>query len=224
GIEGLVECKALASNLIRIQVKDIIKEVKDYLKTYSSAGMDISWYVEGIRCSSKESQSCNWEPIVDKFHKSVTTWKAKKLSYGGGHTLISVLSALDVDFSYKKELLNEIAVVIKDTAPSKAQQTLASAFFSEMVKDMKVYFDMTVRQNAVFKCLRAPHAQDFLLDISLDGLCQHMAPVKHRIILKYRLMILLFLVNAICPVCRKACLDSFGEHAVHCKELPGFKY
>ncbi|GKD18318.1 hypothetical protein Tco_1207476 [Tanacetum coccineum] len=22
----------------------------------------------------------------------------------------------------------------------------------------------------------------------------------------------------------KACLDSFGEHAVHCKELPGFKY
>ncbi|GJW75965.1 hypothetical protein Tco_0137647, partial [Tanacetum coccineum] len=56
GIEGLVECKALASNLIRIQVKDIVKEVKDYLKTYSSARMDISWYVEGIRCSSKESQ------------------------------------------------------------------------------------------------------------------------------------------------------------------------
>ncbi|GJV88535.1 putative reverse transcriptase domain-containing protein [Tanacetum coccineum] len=25
-------------------------------------------------------------------------------------------------------------------------------------------------------------------------------------------------------VCRKACLDFFGEHAVHCKELPRFKY
>ncbi|GJS75925.1 hypothetical protein Tco_0725806 [Tanacetum coccineum] len=25
------------------QVRDIIKEVEDYLKTYSSAGMDISW-------------------------------------------------------------------------------------------------------------------------------------------------------------------------------------
>ncbi|GJZ38258.1 hypothetical protein Tco_0584449 [Tanacetum coccineum] len=37
-------------------------------------------------------------------------------------------------------------------------------------------------------------------------------------------MIPLFPVDAICPVCRKACLDSFGEHAVHCKELPGFKY
>ncbi|GKB33234.1 hypothetical protein Tco_0872635 [Tanacetum coccineum] len=47
--EGLAECKALTSNLRRIQVKDIVKKVKDYLNTYSSAGMDISWYVEGIR-------------------------------------------------------------------------------------------------------------------------------------------------------------------------------
>ncbi|GKB63997.1 hypothetical protein Tco_0920183 [Tanacetum coccineum] len=60
----------------------------------------------------------------------------------------------------------------KDTAPSKAQQTLASALFSEMVKDMEVHFDMTVRQKAVFECL----------------------------------------LDEICPVCRKACLDSFGEH------------
>nr|GEX98247.1 zinc finger, CCHC-type [Tanacetum cinerariifolium] len=40
--EGLVECKASARNLRRIQVKDIINEVEDHLKTYSSAGMDIS--------------------------------------------------------------------------------------------------------------------------------------------------------------------------------------
>nr|GEW29921.1 putative reverse transcriptase domain-containing protein [Tanacetum cinerariifolium] len=53
---------------------------------------------------------------------------------------------------------------------------------------------------------------------------QHMSPVEYRTILKYRLMIPLFPVDAICPVCRKACLDSFGEHAVHCKELSGFKY
>ncbi|GJV49782.1 hypothetical protein Tco_0927546 [Tanacetum coccineum] len=46
GSKGLAECKASAKNLRRIQVKDIVKEVKDYLKTYSSAGMDISWYVE----------------------------------------------------------------------------------------------------------------------------------------------------------------------------------
>ncbi|GKD65250.1 hypothetical protein Tco_1307358, partial [Tanacetum coccineum] len=56
GTEGLTECKASASNLRRIQVKDIVKKVEDHLKTYSSAGMDISRYVEGIRCGSKESQ------------------------------------------------------------------------------------------------------------------------------------------------------------------------
>ncbi|GKF73001.1 hypothetical protein Tco_0219333, partial [Tanacetum coccineum] len=41
-MKGLAECKASARNLRRIQVKDIVKEVEDYLKTYSSAEMDIS--------------------------------------------------------------------------------------------------------------------------------------------------------------------------------------
>ncbi|KAK2413652.1 hypothetical protein QL285_036340 [Trifolium repens] len=51
-----------------------------------------------------------------------------------------------------------------------------------------------------------------------------MSPVEYRIILKYRLMIPLFPVDEVCPVCRKACLDKFGKHAVHCRELPSFKY
>jgi hypothetical protein len=37
-------------------------------------------------------------------------------------------------------------------------------------------------------------------------------------------MIPLFPIDEVCPVCRKACLDQFGEHAVHCRELSGFKY
>ncbi|GJU60725.1 hypothetical protein Tco_1238491 [Tanacetum coccineum] len=85
----------------------------------------------------------------------------------------------------------------KDTVPSKAQQTLANVLFSKM---------------------------NFLLAVPIDGLGQHMSPVKYLTILKYRVMIPLFPVDAICPVCSKACLDSFGEHAIHCKELPGFKY
>jgi len=51
-----------------------------------------------------------------------------------------------------------------------------------------------------------------------------MSPIEYRAILKYRLMIPLFPMDEPCPVCRKVCLDKFGEHAVHCKELPGFKY
>ncbi|GJR51731.1 retrovirus-related pol polyprotein from transposon TNT 1-94 [Tanacetum coccineum] len=42
-LKGLAECKASASNLRRIQVRYIVKEVEDYLKTYLSVGMDISW-------------------------------------------------------------------------------------------------------------------------------------------------------------------------------------
>ncbi|GJW46364.1 hypothetical protein Tco_0078010 [Tanacetum coccineum] len=49
GIEGPVECKASASNLKCIQVKDIVKEVKDYLNTYSSARMDINWRDKSIK-------------------------------------------------------------------------------------------------------------------------------------------------------------------------------
>ena len=46
----------------------------------------------------------------------------------------------------------------KDTAPPKAQHALASAPFSKIVQDMKVKFDMTVRQKAVLGCLQAAHA------------------------------------------------------------------
>ncbi|GJW65330.1 zinc finger, CCHC-type containing protein [Tanacetum coccineum] len=54
--KGLARDLVIKTNLRRIQVKDIVKEVEDYLKIYSSAEMDISWYVEGIRYGSKESQ------------------------------------------------------------------------------------------------------------------------------------------------------------------------
>jgi hypothetical protein len=51
-----------------------------------------------------------------------------------------------------------------------------------------------------------------------------MSPVEYRTILKCRLMILLFPTDDVCYVCLKACLDRFGEHAIHCREFSGFKY
>nr|GEU60852.1 putative reverse transcriptase domain-containing protein [Tanacetum cinerariifolium] len=85
-------------------------------------------------------------------------------------------------------------------------------------------FNLSPRQKAVVECLRAPRAQNFLTVIPIEGPGQHMSALEYRTILKYWLMIPLFLVDEPCPVFRKVCLDSFGEHAVHCKELPGFKY
>ncbi|WJX88063.1 hypothetical protein P8452_70185 [Trifolium repens] len=112
----------------------------------------------------------------------------------------------------------------KDTVPLKAQHVLARALFGKIVQDMEVKFNMTTREKVVFGCLRAEHAQDFILAIHIDGLGQHMSPIEYRTILKYRLMIPLFPIDEVCPVCRKVCLDNFGEHAVHCRELTGFKY
>lgn len=84
---------------------------------------------------------------------------------------------------------------------------------------MDVKFYMTTRQKEVFDCLQATHAQYFLLVIPIDGPCQYMSPVKYRTILKYRLMIPLFPVDEVFSIFCKACLDTFGEHVIHCKEL-----
>lgn len=37
-------------------------------------------------------------------------------------------------------------------------------------------------------------------------------------------MILLFYIDVVYPVCRIACLDTFGEHKIHYRELQSFKY
>jgi hypothetical protein len=113
---------------------------------------------------------------------------------------------------------------MKDIVPLKAQNVLARVLFSKIVEDMEVKFNMTTRQKTVFGCLQAAHAQDFLLAIPIDGLGQHMSQVEYGTILKYRIMIPLFSIDDVCRVCRKVCLDKFGEHTVHCKELSGFKY
>ncbi|GJT44016.1 kinase-like domain, phloem protein 2-like protein [Tanacetum coccineum] len=44
-IKGLADGKASTSRLKYIQVKDIVKKVEDYLKTYSPAEMDIRWLI-----------------------------------------------------------------------------------------------------------------------------------------------------------------------------------
>ena len=79
----------------------------------------------------------------------------------------------------------------KDTPP-KAHNVLACALFSGIAQCLGVKFDLSPRQKAVFECLRAPHAQDFLTVIPIEGLRQHMSALEYRTIFKYRLMIPLF--------------------------------
>ncbi|GJS28729.1 putative RNA-directed DNA polymerase [Tanacetum coccineum] len=53
----------------------------------------------GLPIGANMSKAMNWKPIIDKFHKRLTTWKARNLSYGGRLTLLkSVLGALGTYF------------------------------------------------------------------------------------------------------------------------------
>jgi len=72
--------------------------------------------------------------------------------------------------------------------------------------------------------LQATHAHDFLLAIPNDGLNQHISSIEYHTILRYRLIFPLFPIDEVCHVFLKAYIDTFREHAFHCKELRGFKY
>lgn len=53
----------------------------------------------GLPLGANLNIGSNWGPIIEKFHKKLTTWKAKTLSYGGRLTLLkSVLGALGTYF------------------------------------------------------------------------------------------------------------------------------
>nr|GEW83871.1 GDSL esterase/lipase At5g55050-like [Tanacetum cinerariifolium] len=96
-VKGLAECKASASNLRHIQVKDIVNEVEDHLKTYSSAEMYISWLFELKPVLSTESvkvvrswQNCSlkgWSHVINvhEFDKEdFTSWKVRFLIFFDG--------------------------------------------------------------------------------------------------------------------------------------------
>ncbi|GJX12777.1 hypothetical protein Tco_0204535 [Tanacetum coccineum] len=78
-MKGLSECKALESNIRRIQVRDIVKEVKDHLKAYSSAGIDIDW--SAVSISSLNKFACKLDSLI-KFSCSRRILQDGKLGSG----------------------------------------------------------------------------------------------------------------------------------------------
>ncbi|GKE21612.1 hypothetical protein Tco_1433124, partial [Tanacetum coccineum] len=100
-MEGLYECEASESNVRRIQVKDIVKEVKDYLKTYSSAEMDISCIII----------SCLPNDVIKSVIKCKTTkemWNDLILAHEGpSDTRDTKIAALRLKFNAFKSLEGE---------------------------------------------------------------------------------------------------------------------
>nr|GEV55898.1 beta-myrcene synthase [Tanacetum cinerariifolium] len=73
-------------------------------------------------------------------------------------------------------------------------------------------------------CVRAPHAQDFLSTIPIDGVGQRMNHRQFRFVLCYRLAVPMFSEGNLCPGCNVHQMDQWGDHVVHCSSEVGVKF
>ncbi|PWA52677.1 hypothetical protein CTI12_AA452880 [Artemisia annua] len=102
-------------------------------------------------------------------------------------------------------------------------KTLAKCYFDVIEKDLVSKYSLSPRQVAILSSIRAPHAQDFLFTIRIDGLGQKMNPRQFRSVLCYRLTVPMFPEDFLCPSCNVHRMDQWGDHAVHCSSEVGVK-
>lgn len=88
---------------------------------------------------------------------------------------------------------------------------------------MNQKFDIITRYKVVLVVGKQHMFMIFSLLFLLNELDPHMSLVDYRTIIRHRLMILLFSIDKVCPICRKTCLKTFEEHTIYCKELLCFK-
>nr|GEW59026.1 putative reverse transcriptase domain-containing protein [Tanacetum cinerariifolium] len=110
----LSECKALESNIIRIRVKNIVKQVKDYLKTYSSAGMDTT---DANRAGdSGDRRSTRGFAIY--LGSNLISWTARKqrtISRSSIEAEYKALADTVAELTWLQALLNEIGIDLSST-------------------------------------------------------------------------------------------------------------
>ncbi|PWA68395.1 hypothetical protein CTI12_AA309320 [Artemisia annua] len=103
-------------------------------------------------------------------------------------------------------------------------KTLAKCYFDVIEKDLVSKYSLSSRQVATLSCIRAPHVQDFLFTIPIDGLGQRMNHRQFRSVLCYRLSVPMFSEGSLCPSCNVHRMDMWGDHAVHCSSEVGVKF
>ncbi|GKD01530.1 RNA-directed DNA polymerase, eukaryota, reverse transcriptase zinc-binding domain protein, partial [Tanacetum coccineum] len=92
----IIAVEALHVTLQEAKSRNVFNGVK-----VSQNKLDISHlqFADDALIMATMNKACNWEPIIEKFHNKLSSWKATNLSYGGRLTLIkSVLGALGVYF------------------------------------------------------------------------------------------------------------------------------
>ncbi|GJR40673.1 putative reverse transcriptase domain-containing protein [Tanacetum coccineum] len=116
-----------------------------------------------------------------------------------------------------------LSVTTSASAPQ-MMKTLAKCYFGAIENDLISRYALSPRQVAILSCIRAPHAQDFLLTIPIDGLGQKMNHRQFRFLLCYRLTIPMVSKGSVCSSCNVHRMDKWGDHAVHCSSEVGVKF
>ncbi|PWA93477.1 hypothetical protein CTI12_AA069910 [Artemisia annua] len=103
-------------------------------------------------------------------------------------------------------------------------KSLAKCYFSVIEKDLVSKYSLSPRHVAILSSIGAPHAQDFLFTIPIDGLGQIMNHRQFRSVLCYRLMVHMFSEGSLYPSCNVHRMDQLGDHAAHCSSEVGVKF
>jgi hypothetical protein len=96
------------------------------------------------------------------------------------------------------------------TSAPQMMKTLAKCYFGVIEKDLVSKYLLSPRQVAILSSIRAPHVQDFLYAIPIDGLGQRMNPPQFRSVLCYRLAVPMFSEGSLCPSCNVHRMDKWG--------------
>ncbi|GJT48789.1 hypothetical protein Tco_0974946 [Tanacetum coccineum] len=110
------------------------------------------------------------------------------------------------------------------TFSPKMMKSLAKCYFGVIEKDLVSKYSLSPRQVSILSCIRAPHAQDFIFTIPIDGLGQRMNHRQFRSVLCYRLSVPMFSEGSLCLSCTAHRMDQWGDHAVHCSSEVGVKF
>ncbi|GJT29449.1 putative RNA-directed DNA polymerase, eukaryota, reverse transcriptase zinc-binding domain protein [Tanacetum coccineum] len=106
----------------------------------------------GLPIGANMNMASNWNPIIEKFHKRLTSWKAKTLSYGGRLTLLkSVLGALGGSLES-----NKMAWIAWDktcSSPSCGGLGIGSLDASNLAMLVKWWWPFLTEDNSLWKLI-----------------------------------------------------------------------
>lgn len=88
--------------------------------------------------------------------------------------------------------------------------TLAVAYFDAVKKQISSNYPISERDSTLWQCNRVKYVHDYLLAIHISGLHQCLGPRQFRVVVIYRLGILLFVEASLCSSCNKE-MDIYGN-------------